>query len=234
LNKVKTYWCRGFCYAQRGKFDRAAEDYAVALESGGTQPALLAEAALIYFHLGNDAACRSTCGQLEESFQRDPENTVYSMASTFAFVPVNAGIEDRLLAETENAASRNSRSCTYLHLLGAVQCRTGHFEQAIQTLENAVRLHHGHGSPQDWLFLSMACLRTGDTQEAYRWLRRFEEWSAVEKKPSAQRSTVEPRKHPLSKLDFLRYDLLYREIRESVDEEGDDERNVRDPSAHQP
>ncbi len=59
--------------------------------------------------------------------------------------------------------------------LGVAHFRAGQWSEAIDALEESMRLRYG-GDPCDWLYLAMARHRLGDAAEARRWLDRSLAW----------------------------------------------------------
>jgi WD40 repeat protein/serine/threonine protein kinase/tetratricopeptide (TPR) repeat protein len=67
-----------------------------------------------------------------------------------------------------------------LNTLGAALYRAGRFDEAIRSLEDAIKARGGgKGHPTDWAFLAMASHRLGHRDEARRWLERLRDDQAI-------------------------------------------------------
>ena len=61
----------------------------------------------------------------------------------------------------------------YRYILGGALYRAGRFADAVQRLEEGIRLRDGSSGPEDWAFLAMAHHRLGHRAEATSWLDRL-------------------------------------------------------------
>ena len=68
-----------------------------------------------------------------------------------------------------NGPGQNRDRC----ILGGALYRAGRFADAVQQLEEGIRLRDGSSGPEDWAFLAMAHHRLGHHAEATRWLDRL-------------------------------------------------------------
>jgi tetratricopeptide (TPR) repeat protein len=77
------------------------------------------------------------------------------------------------LAEFAWKGIREDQKRSALNTLGAALYRAGRFREAIDRLEEGVRLGRRPAEPLDWPFLAMAQHRLGHRDEARRWLDRL-------------------------------------------------------------
>jgi tetratricopeptide (TPR) repeat protein len=76
----------------------------------------------------------------------------------------------------ELASLRGSNGEPWRMLLGGAYYRAERFPEALQVLEEFLRVDADPIQPQTWLFLAMANCRMGRTEQGRKWLQRFEEW----------------------------------------------------------
>lgn len=75
------------------------------------------------------------------------------------------------------AVSRTPENIACQRALGVAQYRLERWDVSIATLHRCDRLSAGGGGPE-WAFLAMAHHQLGQTDEAHRWLIRYDEWLA--------------------------------------------------------
>jgi tetratricopeptide (TPR) repeat protein len=155
-----------------------------------------------------DGQRQAVAGMLERFGTTDDPQQANGVAWTWALIPAAAeGDADKALklARKAVAAERNS---AHLNTLGAVAYRAGRPEEAIQHLQEAVKLHGQGGTPWDWLLLAMACHRAKRTDEARTWLAKAATWIDKAKAPAGP-GAGQP--EPLGLDQRLELELLRRE-----------------------
>ena len=80
------------------------------------------------------------------------------------------------LAEAAFRGAAPTRKSPTSRTLGAVLYRVGRFDEAIQRLDEGMKLGGGQGTPQYWAFLALAHHRLGHRAEARRWLDELRAW----------------------------------------------------------
>ena len=83
---------------------------------------------------------------------------------------------------------------SYWNTLGVAHYRAGDWAEAVDALEESMRLRSG-GDPYDWLFLAMARRRLGDAEAARRWLDRSLAWIEAQCAPQPGADPI-PRRGP--------------------------------------
>jgi tetratricopeptide (TPR) repeat protein len=186
------YWLkRGDACAKRSRWERAANAYSKAVDTMVGEPKREALVSLATVMLAkNDVgayrkACADLLGHLNQNANFwDTEVT----ARTFVLAP-NAVVDGEavvnLVKRTANAQRTDTDRHLYLRTLGAATYRVGRYAEAVQHLDEGVKVHGKGGDPTDCLFLAMAHQRLGHTAEARRWLDKAINWidSSTQDKP---------------------------------------------------
>jgi tetratricopeptide (TPR) repeat protein len=79
----------------------------------------------------------------------------------------------RALRQAQTAVDAEPKNPEFLNTLGAALYRARRFAEAINRLEQGIKLRSGSSDAFDWAFLAMAHARHGQRDEALRWLDRF-------------------------------------------------------------
>ena len=134
--------------------------------------------------LGDTRGYRRTCARILERFDEAPELNLNfreglhlnAALRVCALAPgaVPDPLRPVLLARKSVA---DARSYAALNTLGILLYRAGRYEEAVRTLQEAVRLGSEGGSAFDFFFLGMAHQRLGHVQEARQWLERAVRWT---------------------------------------------------------
>jgi WD40 repeat protein/serine/threonine protein kinase/tetratricopeptide (TPR) repeat protein len=197
---------RGHAHAASGHWDRAATDYATAIELAAVDPEVWYFLALARLARGDAEGYRTACAGLLQRFGASTDvptaNLVaWSCALAPDAVPDLARPVDLAEEAVANcpkdvtdihftgtivyhagrfggagAAATRARAYAGLNTLGAALCRAGRLEEAVRRLSEAVRASGGDGTYADWLFLAMAHQRLGHGEEARRWLDQAVRW----------------------------------------------------------
>jgi WD40 repeat protein/serine/threonine protein kinase len=144
-----------------------------------TQPKLDSTAAA-YLHLaawaqlaaGDDEGFRQSCRQLYEKDadlerERTPDQ-LDNIVRTAVLHQECGGLGDDCLAQARRAVE-SKRDWPHLETLGAAQYRDKQYKEAIDTLNEAVKLHAKGGTNWTKLFLALAHHRNGDKDKAKEW-----------------------------------------------------------------
>jgi tetratricopeptide (TPR) repeat protein len=172
-----TSWLgRGELHMARGRFERAATDFAGAIRVQPENPRLR------YFHIlsllnqGDRSGLQPAYSDL---LARYGGTANLSIANTVAWscALVRDVVADRetpvRLAELAVNEAPAAQKPTYLNTLGAALYRAGRFQEAISRLQEGIRQRSDAGFPQDWIFLALAHHRLRHHAEAHAWLDRL-------------------------------------------------------------
>src|SRR5262249_46864118 len=144
------------------RWDDAAADYARAIELMPTHPSLRHQHALVLLRKGDADGHRKACLAMLERFgQTQNPMVANSVAWACALVPDTVADAARLVTLAEKAAAARPKDHATINTLGAALYRAERFDDAVQRLDEACRLHAEGGSVWDWLFLAMAEHRLG-------------------------------------------------------------------------
>jgi WD40 repeat protein len=198
---------RGRAYLGMDLRDRAAADYARAVESKFETLDVLAKHAQLRVQSGDLDGYRRSCARLLERFGDAKEPIqMDQMAWTCVLGPRAVAGLDRVVELAEKAVKDYPGDYAFLETLGAALYRDGKFREAVQQLEKAVKAHDNGGTLAEWHFLAMARHRLGQADEARKWLAKASDW--LEKKGPEQ-----PREGKVQAVLSIAQ-LLHREARD--------------------
>jgi WD40 repeat protein/serine/threonine protein kinase len=166
---------RGQAYALLGRWGEARKDFGAALEAPTPGRWAGYYHALLCVRAGDRAGFDRTVARLLARWQKDPQPILgedLQWTCTLAAASGKGLSVPLKLAAADAAAHPNT--CGPLHNLGALHCRAGQWDKAIQHLKEAIRLHGKDDvmRVRDWLFTAMAYSGKGNTEEAGKWLAR--------------------------------------------------------------
>jgi tetratricopeptide (TPR) repeat protein len=206
---------RGCAYAELGQWEKAAADFAKVpwKELDAQHPPVWHQHALALLAAGDRDSYRHTCARLLERFSQtgDP-NTANSVAWTCALCPGAVPAFDKCIRLVEMAIVHH-RNYAYLNTLGAILYRAGHYEAAIQKLNETIKAHGKDGTAGDWLFLAMAQQRLGQAEEARRSLDKSVRWIEQAQQGKIQDEHI---RLPLSWEERLEFQMLRREAEDLI------------------
>jgi WD40 repeat protein/tetratricopeptide (TPR) repeat protein len=163
-------------FAGREQWDRAAENYTLAMTRG---PCLLTtwhHAVLVRLKKGDLKGYREVCERL---VQRAGPTPAEGFANNVAWYTAlgSDGVRDytRLVAFAELAVSKADTPLAKhgtLNTLGAVLYRAGRYQEAVARLNEGIQADGGEPNAQDCLFLAMAYHRLGQSDKASAYLTR--------------------------------------------------------------
>jgi tetratricopeptide (TPR) repeat protein len=206
---------RGHAHFELGHWEKAATDYARALDLGTTAQDLEGMAyrlACLQVSMGNTDGYRRTCTALLEQLEKtkDPRAT-YLLARICALGAGGLADYDPAVRLARQAVAANPKEPWNLHALGAVYYRAGRFDKAIQYLRESIDANPSWNAHAcNWLLLAQAHRAKGQEDEARRWSNKAREWFDSTDPKAAKKSLG-----PLSGLhphDALECQLLRWEI----------------------
>jgi WD40 repeat protein/serine/threonine protein kinase len=205
-------WIRrsGF-HIVRGQFERAAVDFAGAIQVQPENLRFRCCQVLLLLNQGDRAGLRQACSDLLARYgtvtNPDTANTV---AWSCVLGPDVVADPETLvrLAEAALTAFPTAQKPIVMNTLGAALYRAGRFEESIHWLEEGIRKRGGESLPQDWAFLALAHHRLDHRAEALRWLDRFRTYRANES-PNAFWNELEIRVLRNEAESLLLYDPVF-------------------------
>jgi WD40 repeat protein/tetratricopeptide (TPR) repeat protein len=161
---------RAKVFVAQGQWDKAAPDYHKAADLGAG-PGELSEYAQGRLRAGDTGEYRRACAVLLDAFgrTRDPAAAI-TIVWTCVLAPDAVPDPARAVELAECALAGAPANPAYFTMLGAALYRAGQFDAAIARLNEANGAPGGAGNQVNWLFLAMAHLRLGHTDEAQHWL----------------------------------------------------------------
>jgi tetratricopeptide (TPR) repeat protein len=198
----------GRSHAESGQWDKAARDFAMAVDLGADAWWVWYDHVRIRLAIGDTQGYRAGCKALLGRFGQtaDPR---FANAVAWSCVLAPGAVADfgPVIKLAELAVAGKPDGASYRGTLGAILYRAGQFEAAVRELDQAVNGHSDGGAPVDWLFLSMAHQRLVQRELAQKWLKKTETWTKqAQRATTTNDPTVGP---PWSQR--LQFDLLYRE-----------------------
>jgi tetratricopeptide (TPR) repeat protein len=205
---------RGDAHFKLGHWDKAAADYAHALELRTTADDLEGIAfrlASLRVNLGDADGYRRTCSALLEKLkQTENPRTAYLLARICVLGPGALLEYSPAVRLAKQAVAADARAPWYLHALGAAYFRAGQFDQAIQPLRESMAADPNWPAHAcNWLVLAQVYQALGQEDEARRWLDKAKVWLDTADPKAAGKSL-----NPLSGVhphDALACQLLRRE-----------------------
>jgi serine/threonine protein kinase len=165
----------GDAFAAKGQWDKAASEYEQALQRSPEEWSLTYRQLLIRLALGDRAGYRRDCAQALERFGKSGDSeTATWIAWACALWPESGRDMAPLIALARKARAADPKSYVYARTLGATLLRAGRLEEAIQCLDEALKLQQE--SPMTWLLLARAHQRSAHPEEARRWLDKACRW----------------------------------------------------------
>jgi WD40 repeat protein/serine/threonine protein kinase/tetratricopeptide (TPR) repeat protein len=179
------YAGRALAHANLKHWDLSAADFRRAIELPGANPQVWVFCALLCTQQQDAEGSRKTVGGMLEKFgATDNLEIANSVAWACALAPNGVTDWKNPLKLAEKAVAKQ-RDANNLNTLGAVECRAKREREAIQHLQEGMKLQGKGGTAWDWLFLAMAHHQLGQTVEARTWLDKAAAWmdEATQKKP---------------------------------------------------
>jgi WD40 repeat protein/tetratricopeptide (TPR) repeat protein len=181
----KGWFKRGELHAKQGRYKEAAADFARGWRIGRARVAIGKVSmldlldhpsptyfALTYLAAGDQKGYRALCAELCR-FPWDKVEIVLlgdSIAWACVFVPNTPASFKVPVLLARKVVEMNPKNSYSRNTLGAVLYRAGRSKEAIEQLNEAIRLDRKGGTVYDWLFLAMAHHELKNGKEARRWL----------------------------------------------------------------
>jgi serine/threonine protein kinase/Flp pilus assembly protein TadD len=194
----RPWGARGRAYANQREWAKAGSDYAKALElrreewSGANRsPAsgdwaraglgiasLTHELAALRLLAGDEAGHRELCSfVVRELHQADDAAAAEMLSRACTLAPgalTDWSVPTRL---AELSVGKSPRTAWRIYALGVVRFRTGQDAEAIQRLEQSLRVQPTWvGRGQNYVVLALACQRLGRHDDARKWLQQAKRW----------------------------------------------------------
>jgi tetratricopeptide (TPR) repeat protein len=211
------YERRGLAYCGLGQMEKAAADFARAVD---LQPG---ECLFAFEHAGASALAgdadgyRRACTRLLERFgqSKDPWVT-YTVARACLLTPQASTDLARLEKLAARAAAALPKMAWSRHTLGLASYRAGRFDEAVRQFKDSMQVDpKWQAQPANWLGLALAHHRLGQVAEARRWLDKADRWGEPDKggRSSEGAGNARPRDvYDLHPHDVMACQLLRREL----------------------
>jgi tetratricopeptide (TPR) repeat protein len=209
IDTVDLRYQRATAAAKAGRWDEAAEDMGRAAEKAGQAFGPRHLHALFALAAGQRDAYGRACRALRDGLSGAEAERANAIAWVCVLGPDALPDYEGCMAALTKALAATPDNYQYLNTLGAVLCRTGRSEAAVQRLQQAVRVHGTGGTAWDWLFLALAHHRLGQATEARQALERALGWIR-----QAEQGTLQDRfcPTPLAWQTALELRLLRQEV----------------------
>jgi serine/threonine-protein kinase len=169
---------RGRDLAGRREWRKAVDSYNRAMKLGpSANGEVCFEHAAVLLLSGDDKGYRNACARMVQGADKAIRLRGYHLARTCTLAPGSV----KLMELVGRAADRElkAQAATFWSLTeqGALHCRAGRLEEAVDVLHQSLRADAWPGHALlNWLWLALAHQRLGETQEARRWLDRATRW----------------------------------------------------------
>jgi WD40 repeat protein/tRNA A-37 threonylcarbamoyl transferase component Bud32 len=172
---------RGDARAEQGQWLPAAADFAAAADRQQDNARHRQQQALALLVAGDHQGYCQTCARMLKGLRDKPTASTADVIAGTSTLSADSGIDPKRLVElAEQAVSSDRKSAAYLETLGAALSRAGRYDDAVERLAEAVKLHGQGGTAWTKLFLAMAHHRAGHADEARRLLTEYDRpgWTA--------------------------------------------------------
>jgi WD40 repeat protein/Tfp pilus assembly protein PilF len=167
---------RGKAYVQLGQLEKAAAAFARTTELPGATIAAWTASATLQLYLGDADGYARICRRFLKILTNQAASARNSGAWLCSLGPNAVDDPARAVALAREAVAKEPRNANYVHTLGAALYRAGLFQEAVQRLEESMKLHVAGGRFSDWVLLAMAHHRLGHAALARQWLDRSVQW----------------------------------------------------------
>jgi tetratricopeptide (TPR) repeat protein len=168
---------RGRAYAEAGRWKDAAADFEKASSLASDKYKLWYRHAVVRLQLDERDVYRKVCGEMLDRFESSNNLDAAQLAAwTSSLGPVAQMVADRSVAAADRAVKASPRNHARLLTLGAAHFRARRYDNAVQTLNEAVRVWTKGDNVWDWLYLSMAHHHLGNADLARANLDKAVRW----------------------------------------------------------
>ncbi|MCI0743225.1 MAG: protein kinase [Gemmataceae bacterium] len=168
---------KGRAHAELGQWDQAAADFEKATNFAADNYRYWYRHALVRLHLNDQDTYRRVSADMLARFGPATDPSAAQLAiwtSSLSAVPHTEGA--KLVPIAERAVKESPQNHARLLTLGAALYRAGRFDDAVQKLDEAIKVWGKGDTPWDWLFLAMAHHRLGQADLAKSNLDRAARW----------------------------------------------------------
>jgi WD40 repeat protein/tetratricopeptide (TPR) repeat protein len=170
---------RGLVHAEAGHWDKARPDLMKAIKAGADKDLDTHGRALLHLAAGDLVGYHRNCDSLILHLaDKEKPAVARQVVWTCALKPKTVSDYSRLVELAEDGVDTYPKDPIYHLTLGAVLCRAGQSETAVQRLQHAAEANGGRGTPREWLFLAIAYHHVGHAADARKWLEKAERWLA--------------------------------------------------------
>jgi tetratricopeptide (TPR) repeat protein len=176
---------RATAHVELGDLDAAQQLYSHITETQDATPQDFSRYVSLSLQLGNQQAYSQACAAMLKRFgsTEDP-GVANEIAWTCALGPDAISDLKTAVELARLAVHANPKQWQMRNTLGAVLYRAGQHKEAVDELNESIKLNDKGGSAFDFVVLAMAHYRLGQTEEARRWLDKA--MKADEKDPVFQ------------------------------------------------
>jgi tetratricopeptide (TPR) repeat protein len=170
------YARRGHAHFQMEHVAATAADYARALTANVADARIALNQAYLCLREDDRDGYRAACGRALAALGLTP-NALIANDTAWMCCLLPDAVQDALevVRLAERAVGDAKSSHTYLNTLGAARYRAGRLREAIQALEEGMKVHGKGGIVEDWLLLAMAHHQLGQADRAWHWFTKAAE-----------------------------------------------------------
>jgi tetratricopeptide (TPR) repeat protein len=161
--------------AGQGQWQRAAAEYARAVEWLPRDLLLWCEYASALLLAGDQEGYRRVCGEVVHRFDKATDPLTPALVARIASLAPGAADPARVVQWAEKGVVARPSEAWFLHNLAMAHYRAGQFDQAVRRLEQSLKLGWG-AHVLNALLLAMAHQRLGHADEARRWMDTAVQW----------------------------------------------------------
>jgi WD40 repeat protein/tetratricopeptide (TPR) repeat protein len=172
-----SWYGRGQAHAEKGELERAAADFAVALQRPGVPASVACDVAQARLGANDASGYREACAEALRRFgETDDPVLAASLAWTCSLAPGASADPKRIVGLADRALSRDASSYLHRRARGAALYREGRYAEVVEQFERALQVRQPP-APSAWLFLALAHQRLGQSRDARRWLDKARAWT---------------------------------------------------------
>jgi WD40 repeat protein len=160
----------------RGYLDLVEAEFAQAVRLRPDHLQIRYQYVLSLLALGNKTGLRRECAVLLDRFGSSTDPSAANDIAWACVLAPDAAADYKepvRLAGVAVSGARGREKSVFLNTLGAALYRAERFQEAVDRLEEGIRLRQGQALPQDVVFLALAHHRLGHNTQARSWLERF-------------------------------------------------------------
>jgi WD40 repeat protein/tetratricopeptide (TPR) repeat protein len=185
---------RGYAYRSLGRYDKAIDDFTVALRLRPGQALVRYYRGEAFWRLGQ---YEPAIADMEAALARDSQRPLFrehlalccdERAWKLVTGPKSARDPQRALRLARRAVELYPGDWSYLNTLGVVEFRAGQYAESIATMERSLKAGPGKDDAVDLFFMAMAHHQLGHRTQARECYDRALRWQAAQKSLSAARA----------------------------------------------